>query len=176
MNWNTYALDRFGKRRIRKVQRISQGTGFHAPVLLAIGLRETWLENIVSYDGSDRGVFQISSEYHGEWLKGTLGCASGSYVPIYSNAYERGRVPTLRAGTHKAISILNHDFKYGKQNGVREADLLRFAVAAYNAGAGGALSGYRLGDVDAYTTGGDYSRDVLDRRQVVIRYLRRRGW
>jgi hypothetical protein len=43
-------------------------------------------------------------------------------------------------------------------------DLLRGILAAYNGGAGNALKALQAGrDVDTATTGGDYSRDVLNR-------------
>ena len=41
------------------------------------------------------------------------------------------------------------------------------AVAAYNAGAGGAIKGFAGGDVDANTAHGDYSADVMARRDAV---------
>ena len=51
--------------------------------------------------------------------------------------------------------------------------MLRFAVAAYNAGAGGALQGFRAGNVDGATTGRDYAKDVLGRKAAVGRILER---
>ena len=53
---------------------------------------------------------------------------------------------------------------YARKKGIPERDRLKFALSAYNAGAGGAWSGYREeGDSDARTTGRDYGRDVLAR-------------
>jgi hypothetical protein len=55
---------------------------------------------------------------------------------------------------------------------VREADLLKLALSAYNAGAGGALAGYRKGDSDSRTTGHDYgstSRGGSTRAEVAVR-------
>ena len=44
-------------------------------------------------------------------------------------------------------------------------------MAAYNAGMGGALNGWRAGDVDRFTTGGDYSAWVLRHRLAVQHWL-----
>jgi soluble lytic murein transglycosylase-like protein len=46
-----------------------------------------------------------------------------------------------------------------------------FAVAAYNAGIGGALQGHAIGDVDRFTTGRDYSAWVMRHRIVVQHWL-----
>lgn len=51
--------------------------------------------------------------------------------------------------------------------------MLRFAVAAYNAGAAGALAGLEEGDVDGRTTGRDYSKDVFARKAAIARILER---
>ncbi len=45
--------------------------------------------------------------------------------------------------------------------------LVKFACSAYNAGAGGALTGFRSGDSDARTTGGDYGGDVVARLAAI---------
>jgi hypothetical protein len=52
---------------------------------------------------------------------------------------------------------------------------MRFAVAAYNTGAGNAIRAFGAGDVDAHTAHGDYSADVFERRDAVARYLKRHG-
>lgn len=174
MDWNVYALDRFGAQRINQVQGTVKQTGkgrIHPPVVLSVGLRETWLQNIVSYNGDDRGVFQISALYHADFLKAHKGCRTGSYEVSHPNAYDPGYVPTLPAGCEESLNILEENYGYGKKNGIKEGDLTRFAVAAYNAGQVNALKGYRAGHVDMYTTGGDYSADVMSRVPIVIRYL-----
>lgn len=177
MDWNVYALDRFTDFRIERVQEIAKDASkvIHAPVLLAVGLRETWLQNIVSYNGDDRGVWQISAVYHSEFLKDTQGCRSGTWTPVYADAYAPGRVPTLNAGCREAIRILESGYDYGEHGGVAKDDLTRFAVASYNAGVGGAMEGYKDGDVDKNTTGGNYSEDVMERRELVVRYVKHGG-
>ena len=47
-------------------------------------------------------------------------------------------------------------------------DALRFALAAYSAGPGGAMIGWRdHHDADRRTPGGDYSADVMERAAVL---------
>ena len=63
--------------------------------------------------------------------------------------------------------------RFARSNGVPEAKVLRFAVAAYNAGAAGALAGLEEGDVDGRTTGRDYSKDVFARKAAIALILER---
>jgi hypothetical protein len=53
---------------------------------------------------------------------------------------------------------------FNKRTNLSQSTLLRAILAAYNGGATATLKAIQNGlDVDAYTTGGDYSRDVLNR-------------
>jgi peptidoglycan hydrolase-like protein with peptidoglycan-binding domain len=121
-----------------------------AGLLLAVASRETDMEDIVGDKGHGRGLFQIDDRCHAEWL-----AAHGA----------PGRATTPRVGdaVEFAASMLESNLAFAMQNGVPSADQLRFACSAYNAGAGGALTGQRSGDCDRKTTGGDYGRDVLER-------------
>jgi hypothetical protein len=66
-------------------------------------------------------------------------------------------VETIEANVVLAI-------KWGIPNGHR----LRFALAAYSAGPGGAMIGWRdHHDADRRTAGGDYSADVMERAAVL---------
>jgi hypothetical protein len=56
---------------------------------------------------------------------------------------------------------------------VPAGERMRFAVAAYDRGAGNAIHALAGGDIDANTAHRDYSADVLERRDVVARYLKR---
>jgi peptidoglycan hydrolase-like protein with peptidoglycan-binding domain len=120
-------------------------------LLLAIASRETNMEDIVGDAGHGRGLFQIDDRAHGDWLAQHGAGASGAKPPL-SDAAEY------------AAALLDSNRAYGRKKGIGAANLLKFAVSAYNAGGGGALAGHQeSGDSDARTTGRDYARDVLER-------------
>jgi hypothetical protein len=125
-----------------------------AGTLLAIASRETHMKNITGDGGHGRGVFQIDDRYHGEWLR-------------KHGAGEPGQVPAVRDAAFYAASIIAANLVQAKHAGVPESQRTRVAIAGYNAGMTGALNGWRAGNPDANTTGGNYADDVLDRRAVV---------
>jgi hypothetical protein len=66
----------------------------------------------------------------------------------------------------------NIDF-LGRKTSLTGRDLLQAAIAAYNCGAGNVLTAVREGhDVDFFTTGRDYSKDVLSRAG----FFQNMGW
>jgi|tagenome__1003787_1003787.scaffolds.fasta_scaffold19945819_1 hypothetical protein len=169
-----HELEAFGEHRIRVVAELAhEGApdGIGPTLLLAMGSRESDLRNIVGDHGHGRGWLQIDDRFHGPWLQSHAGCESGKFNATFASALPAGRVPTLTASTLKAIEMLRANAAFGRSQGVPEDDLIRFACAAYNAGPGGALKGFREGDIDAHTTGGDYSADVLERQHAVGRHL-----
>jgi hypothetical protein len=168
-------LEAFGAHRIQVISELAhQGAdiGLGPALLLALGSRETNLQNIVGDVGHGRGWLQIDDRFHGPWLDRQAGCASGSWKATFKSALPEGRVPTLSAATIHAIELLRQNFTFARGRGVAKPDLLRFACAAYNAGAGGALSGFHANNVDANTTGADYSADVMSRRQAIRAWLK----
>jgi len=169
-------LDDFGHHRIQIVAELThQGAndGIGTALMLAIGSRETDLRNIVGDFGHGRGWVQIDDRFHTMWLSDHAGCESGSWNAKFSSALPQGRVPTLTAATLQAIEILHGNRRFAVAQGVPANQTLRFAIAAYNAGAAGALEGQQAGNVDKKTTGKDYSADVLERKAAVAKYLRR---
>jgi hypothetical protein len=169
-------LEAFGSERVEAVANLAhegEPDGIGPSLLLALGSRETNLRNIVGDQGHGRGWLQIDDRFHGPWLDAHAGCDSGSWEAKHKSAGAAGHVPTLTASTVKAIDMLRDNMAFGRSHGIAESQLVRFAVAAYNAGAGGALAGARAGNVDAKTTHGDYSADVLDRQKAVSRWLQR---
>ena len=77
---------------------------------------------------------------------------------------EQARRETGSAGGGQVRGrAVRFNFDFGVKNGVPERDRLRFALSAYNAGAGGALEGFKAGDSDRRTAGGDYGKAVLGR-------------
>lgn len=133
-----------------------------AGLLLALGSRETGCRNIAGDGGHGRGVFQIDDRFHAAWL-----AAHGAGDP--------GAVPPVADAARYAATLLAANLEYGRGHGVPAAQLLKFALSAYNAGAGGALAGLEQGDSDRRTAHGDYGRDVLARLEAVRRWLERTG-
>jgi hypothetical protein len=169
-------LDRFGEHRIRIIADVvEQGTpdGIGTALLLAIGSRETSFANVVGDDGHGRGWLQIDDRFHARWLNAHAGCREGTWVARFPSALPAGRVPTLTASILRAIHILDGAMTFAESRKVPASQRLRFAVAAYDCGAGSAIRGFANGGVDTLTTGHDYSTDVLARRDAVACYLER---
>lgn len=129
--------------------------GLPRGLLVAIASRETNMRNIAGDKGHGRGVFQIDDRFHGDWLR-------------RHGAAGAGAVPSVEDGAEYAAGLLAANFAFGRSKGLSGRRLLKFAVAAYNAGAGGAWKAVQLtGDPDSGTTGRNYGADVLDRLRVV---------
>ena len=173
-------LDAFGHHRIEIVAELAHDgppDGIGPALILAMGSRETDLRNIVGDHGHGRGWLQIDDRFHPGFLSTHRGCDSGSFNAKFASALPKGRVPTLTAATLFAVQLLRDNVQFAREHGVPKAQVLRFAVAAYNAGAGGALAGFKAGNVDLNTAAPshDYSADVLARAQAVARFLKRNG-
>ena len=163
-------IERFGHRRRQVIRRVLAGLETHVPhgLALAIGSRETNLANIVGDAGHGRGVFQQDDRFQRAFLARTPGCASGSYRATFADALGPGRVPTLAAGCRRMARIVDSNVALAVHFGIPRRPQLRFAVAAYNGGAGNALKGWHeFRDVDRFTTGHDYSEDVFARWSVI---------
>lgn len=184
-----YELKRLTRWRTERVGELAAEAedGISGDLVLAIGSRESSMRNIVGggyFDsagrfvvtGEDRGWLQINAVFHRAFLEGVPGCVSGSWRETLTSALPAGRVPGLTRSTRYAILLLRQNIVTVTAAGVPAADAVRVAVAAYNGGTSGALRGWREGNPDRYTTGGDYSRDVLDRRAKVRRARRELGW
>jgi hypothetical protein len=172
-------MRRFGARRffeleaaIKPIRVRDVGAG----ILLAVGTRESNLMNVNNPAGTDRGVFQITDLYHEDWLADFPGCPEGSWIPEPGKtAADEGYCPTLADGARMAYTILSGGLFQARRLGTPQP--VRFALAAYNAGVGGATKGFNEGDVDKYTTGGNYSKDVLTVRFPQVKdTLEKFGW
>jgi hypothetical protein len=124
-----------------------------AGLLLAIASQETDMNDVVGDGGHGRGLFQIDDRAHPAFLR-------------QQGASGAGRRPPVPAAAAYAAGLLRANLDFGVRNGVPERLQLKFALSAYNAGAGGALSGFREGDSDRRTTGGDYGKAVLGRHAI----------
>lgn len=152
-------------------------------VILALGMRETWGRNIEGgaklENGRwvaetdplrmDVGWLQISRRYHLAALRGMPAVKVGTWstdVPG-KTAADGGCVPRFTHALRFTVAEMERAIVYGRDHGVKESELRAFAVAAHNAGMGGALRGYQAGNVDQQTAGGDYSRWVMDARKKI---------
>ncbi len=139
--------------------RTERAAGLPECLLLAVASRETGCRDVVGDHGHGRGYFQIDDRYHRGWL-----ARHGAAAP--------GLTPPPTEAAAYAAAIVESNLAYGRLHGVRAAQLMRFALSAYNAGPFGALRGYGAGDSDLETTGRDYGADVLE-RMVWFRRARR---
>jgi len=69
--------------------------------------------------------------------------------------------------------LLSNNFEYFKSQNLEKSVAAPAAIAAYNCGRTNVNKALAAGkDIDAYTTGHDYSRDVIER----ARWLTNHGW
>jgi putative peptidoglycan binding protein len=136
----------------------------HLPegVLLAVSSRETGCRDVVSEDGHRHGAFGIDDRYHAGWLAPRLEAAAGG-------------TPPLAEAARYAAGLISANLDFGQANGVREAELLKFALSAYGVALSPALEGYRHGDSDLETPGHDYGADVLRRLAAIRLWLASHG-
>ena len=127
-------------------------------ILLAISSRETHCKNVVGDGGHGRGYFQIDDRSHQRFL-----ARHGAAGP--------GGIPPLKEAAEYAAQIVVDNLAFARRLGVPKAQELRFALAAYNCGAGNARDAFRAGDCDAKTANRNYSRDVLERWEIVKDWL-----
>lgn len=186
-----HALASLGNYRVRRVQTVcneGKPDGISGSLFLALGLRETFLQNIeggakldkatgkwVAQDNPelmDVGVFQISRKYHIHDLALMLGVPNGTWGPVTSTktAADSGFVPRFEESLQFTLREFHENMAL-LENPVPARHLVQVAVAAHNAGVEGARKGYTMGDIDINTAGGDYSEWVLRHRTMVNHWL-----
>lgn len=170
------ALTKLGHYRVTAAQYVAlEGPpdGISGSLLLALGLRESLLQNINNKAQTDKGTFQITERYHSAFLKDQPGCLEHTWVSVPGHsAMEDGYCPRYTPALNYALEMLQDHRNYAINLGITDEKAVRFAVAAYNAGIGGALAGYDAGNIDLKTTGGDYSAWVLEHRTLINRWLK----
>jgi hypothetical protein len=143
-------------------------------LLLAMCTRESLGQNINNQAQTDKGCFQFTERYHGDWLKSEPGCPEGTWKPVVEHsAYEDHFCPRFTPAAQRVIEVLRFNRQYAVALNVEPENVMPFAIAAFNAGVGGAQEGWRSGDIDAKTTGGDYMKWVLGARSLVNSWLNR---
>jgi hypothetical protein len=167
-------LHKFGAYRIEQtVQACEELPHSHVTpqLLLALFDRETLLQNIIGAGDDDTGVAQLNRKVWHDLLKSSKGCPSGTWVPDSKHtAADRGYCPQFKVSLRTAQYILIAHISDAGQNNIPWPDRLYVAVAAYNAGMGGAFRGWEEGHIDKYTAAPrhDYSKDVIDTRRPQI--------
>lgn len=183
------ALSGLGNYRVLRAQDVAGiGTpdGISGSLLLALGMRETWLRNVeggaTMLDGrwvpetdphrKDVGWTQISRLWHSDALRLMPGVVAGSWGPVVARktAADGGYVPRFEEALQFTLHELHESVAYALDF-VPDGDVIRVAVAGHNAGIVGAVDGYRRGNPDLHTTGGDYSAWVLAARAKVNQWL-----
>jgi hypothetical protein len=121
-------------------------------IVAAIGSRESGWGLLLDSQGKGdngfgHGIMQIDSDFHSEFI------STGKWRnPVDNIDYA---LDNVLAPYYQLLS---------ETTNLRGFDLLRGAIAAYNAGPERVKRAVREGkDVDAYTTGADYSWDVINR-------------
>jgi Bacterial SH3 domain/Transglycosylase SLT domain len=121
-------------------------------ILAAIGSRESAWGLVLAADGTGdgghgRGIMQIDDRYHQDFIN--------------NNDWRNPGVNIKYA----VDNVLADYYSYLSRNtSLKGFDLLRGAIASYNAGPQNVVDAVNAGlDVDAYTTGKDYSWDVIQR-------------
>jgi hypothetical protein len=164
-------VTRFGSARVAVLHKTlvaMQAPHVSPALVLAIGSRESDLRNIVGADGHGRGVFQQDDRFQQAFLNSTRGCRQGTYVAAFASALPKGRVPTLSAGCRNMVETIEANVALAIKWGIPNGHRVRFALAAYSAGPGGAMIGWRdHHDADRRTAGGDYSADVMERAAIL---------
>ena len=140
---------------------------FPVEILMAIGSRETELNPYyLKHPGDYRdgmyhgyGLMQMDIGSYPDWIN--KGYWKDAHACILKGAEVlSGKRKEIQNGQGKKLKVGKHEYTGAKITG---ADLLRVAIAAYNCGAW-AYYNYSTGhDPDRFTTGKDYSKDVLRR-------------
>lgn len=182
------AIARLGNYRVRRIQKVAlegEPDGISGALLLAFGLRETGLQNIIGglrrdEEGhwipetdparQDVGVFQISRIYHSAALRLLPGVVNGTWGPCipFATAADAGMVPRFEDSLQFTLRMMHEHMAMAEDAGVKNlSGRVDIAIAAHNAGFAGALRGFREGSVDKYTTQQDYVTWVKAHRTKV---------
>lgn len=136
---------------------------FKISVIAGIGSRESHWGLILNPPepagtgdyGHGRGLMQIDDRWHKEFINSGKWKNAGDNI-MYGCDLLSGYYSFMRRMTN-----------------LEGTSLLRAALAGYNCGIGNALNAYRDGrDIDYYTSGRDYSKDVLSRAG----FFQMHGW
>jgi len=154
------------------IDEAAEQFGFQPAVIGGIGSRESHWGKILRPAGPGGTGDFAKRSYPTRYREGPLPSDGGGFgrglmqIDFDSHEFARsGNWKDPKANILYGAEVLSSSLEFlkGKTN-LEGKDLLRAALAGYNAGPGNALSAYRDGrDIDFYTSGRDYSKDVLNR-------------
>ena len=145
---------------------------FQPSVICGIGSRESsWGLSLKPKGPAGTGDF-IKRKFPPAYRKDAVPPDGGGFgrglMQIDFDAHEFARTGNWKDAEENieyGCKVLSQSHSYLKRKtNLRERELLRAAIAGYNCGAGNVLRAINAGlDVDYYTFGRDYSKDVLNR-------------
>ncbi len=154
---------------------------FQPSVICGLGSRESaWGIALKPNNPAGTGDF-IKRKFPTDFRQGAFPPDGGGYgrglMQVDFDAHEFARSGNWKdpaSNIEYGCSVLSQSYNYlmNKTN-LKGKDLLRAAIAGYNCGAGNVLKTVNAGlDVDYYTFGRDYSKDVLNRAG----WFQMKGW
>ncbi len=158
----------------------AQRIGVPSVVVAGIGSRESGWGLMTKPPGptgtGDFGKRKFPTEHRTGPLPPDGGFGRG-LMQIDFDAFEFARTGNWQdpdANIHEGCNVLKSNLDLlGRKTSLTGRDLLQAATAAYNCGAGNVLKAVRDNqDVDSFTTGKDYSADVLNRAG----FFQSKGW
>ena len=143
--------------------------GFDTATLMAIASRESDMRNIVGDGGHGYSLMQIDDRsypafcHSSQWRNIALAIQKGAQVlDEKRTAIDLSQGERLQIGGYPYTGAVVKD----------PATLLRLSIASYNAGMWPYYSFSRNDDPDRFTTGRNYSKDVLIRQQSFAALLK----
>jgi hypothetical protein len=154
---------------------------FQPSVICGLGSRESsWGLALKPNNPAGTGDF-IKRRFPTNFRQNALPPDGGGYgrglMQVDFDAHEFARSGNWKdpaSNIEYGCSVLSQSYNYLKnKTNLKEKDLQRAAIAGYNCGAGNVLKTVSAGlDVDYYTFGRDYSKDVLNRAG----WFQMKGW
>jgi soluble lytic murein transglycosylase-like protein len=136
-------------------EEASKECGVGVQVLLGISSRETNIRNILGDYGHGAGVMQVDIGTDREF--------------VVSGAWKDPKASIL-----KGASILADKLTLAKGGLIPDGDLVRVAIASYNAGKWPIIDFHKKDSVDLHTTHHNYSADVMARSLIFAEFLETR--